>query len=130
MVLWNFDLLWKNYDTMEKTMVLWTKQWYYGTIPRTIELRFTKVKHGRLPKTKKLWFIKEKIMAIHQKIEVCWQILSSRTLIYYGKTMGKSMVLWKKTIVLWKKNYGTLPKTIELWFTMENMVQWKKTTAL
>ena len=33
---------------MEKTMVLWTKQWYYGknygAIPRTIELRFTKEK--------------------------------------------------------------------------------------
>ena len=30
MILWNFDLLWKNYGTMEKTMVLWKK--YYGTI--------------------------------------------------------------------------------------------------
>ena len=52
MVLWNFDLLWK-------TMVPWKKLWYYGqnygTIRRTIELRFTKgKKHGRLPKTKKL----------------------------------------------------------------------------
>ena len=41
MVLWNFDLLWK-------TMVLWKKIWYYGqnygTILRTIELRFTKKK--------------------------------------------------------------------------------------
>ena len=34
---------------------------------------------------------------------------SLRTLIYYGKTM----VLWKK---LWYyvKNYGTIPKTLEL----------------
>ena len=46
-----------------KTMVLWTKLWYYGqkygtmdkTILRTMELRFTmKKKHGRLPKAKKL----------------------------------------------------------------------------
>ena len=48
MVLWNFDLLWK-------TMVLWKKLWYYGqnygTIPRTMELRFTK--KNILPKTKK-----------------------------------------------------------------------------
>ena len=49
----------ENYGTMEKTMVLWSK--LYGTIPRTMELRFTKEKkHGRLPKTKKLWFIMEK----------------------------------------------------------------------
>ena len=42
MVLWNFDLLWK-------IMVLWKKLWYYGhnygTILRTIELRFTKKKN-------------------------------------------------------------------------------------
>ena len=41
MVLWNFDLLWK-------IEVLWKKLWYYGktygTILRTIELRFTKKK--------------------------------------------------------------------------------------
>ena len=34
-------------------------------------------------------------------------------------TMGKTMVLWKKN--------DTIPKTIELWFTMEKaMVLWKK----
>ena len=42
MVLRNFDLLWK-------TMVLWKKLWYYGqnygTILRTIELRFKKKKN-------------------------------------------------------------------------------------
>ena len=45
MILWNFDSQWK-------TMVLWTKLWYYeqkyGTQPRTLELRFTKEKNGRL----------------------------------------------------------------------------------
>ena len=38
------------YDTMEKTMVLWTKLWYYpenhGTSIYDVK------KHGRLPKTK------------------------------------------------------------------------------
>ena len=29
MVLWNFDLQWKNYDTMDKTVVLWKILWYY-----------------------------------------------------------------------------------------------------
>ena len=61
MVLWNFDLLWK-------TMVLWKKLWYYGpnygTILRTIELRFTKKKKNMADyqmlrnfdlKWKKLW---------------------------------------------------------------------------
>ena len=44
----------ENYGTMEKTMALWSK--LYGTIPRTMGLRFTKEKkkHGRLSKTKKL----------------------------------------------------------------------------
>ena len=41
MVLWNFDLLWK-------TMVLQKKLWYngqnYGTILKTMELRFKKKK--------------------------------------------------------------------------------------
>ena len=50
------------------------------------------------------------------------QTNSFRTLIYNGKTM----VLWGK---LWYygKNYGTIPKNMELWFTMEKtMVLWKK----
>ena len=34
MVLWNFDLLWKNYGTMEKTLVLLRKN--IGFIPKTI----------------------------------------------------------------------------------------------
>ena len=49
-VLSNFDLLWK-------TIVLWEQVWYfgqnYGTIMKTMELRFTKKKkHGTIPKTK------------------------------------------------------------------------------
>ena len=34
----------ENYGTMNKTMVLWKN---YGTIPRTMELRFTKRKTCR-----------------------------------------------------------------------------------
>ena len=43
-------------------------------------------------------------------------------MIYYGKTM---VLLGKKTMVVWKKLwyygkiYDTIPKTMELWFTME-----------
>ena len=69
-------------------------------------------------------------MEIHQNDWSFEQIYSFRTLIYYGKTM----VLWKKlygtmekTIWYFGKNYGTIPKTMELWFTMEKtMVLWKK----
>ena len=64
MVLWNFDLLWK-------TMVLWKKLWYYGqnygSILRTMELRFTKKKkHVRLPKSKETLIYNEKTMEIYQ----------------------------------------------------------------
>ena len=38
MVLQNFDILWKNYHTIEKTMILWENT---GTILKTME-RFTK----------------------------------------------------------------------------------------
>ena len=45
MVLWNFDSVWKNFGTMEKksmdygkTMVLWKN---CDTIPKTMELSFT-----------------------------------------------------------------------------------------
>ena len=56
----------------------------------------------------------EKTTEIYQINWSFEQIYSFRTFIYYGKTM----VLWKK---LWcyGKNYGTIPKTMELWFTME-----------
>ena len=110
----------ENYGTMEKTMVLWTKLWYYTENYRTSI--YEEKKHGRLQNTKKLWFIMEQTMEIYQNNWSFEQIYSLRTLIYYGKTM----VLWKK---LWYygKNYGTIPKTMELWFTMEKtMVLWKK----
>ena len=36
--------------TMDKTMVLWKKIWYYGknygTVPKTVEPRFTKEKNA------------------------------------------------------------------------------------
>ena len=93
MVLWNFDLLWKTMVLCKKkNMVLWTN---YGTLPKTMELWFTKEKkHGSLPKTKKLWFIIEKKTYgnMPKIIEIFEQIYSCRTLIYYGKTM----LIWKK----------------------------------
>ena len=58
MVLWNFDLLWKNYGnmgkaygTMEKTMALYGSLWNF-------DLR--RKQHGWLSKTMKLWFTLEK----------------------------------------------------------------------
>ena len=41
-----------NYGTMEKTMVLWTKLWYYTESYRTSI--YEEKKHCRLPNTKKL----------------------------------------------------------------------------
>ena len=110
----------ENYGTMEKTMVLWTKLWYYTENYGTSI--YEEKKHGRLPNNKKLWFIMEQTMEIYQNNWSFEQINSLRPLIYYGKTM----VLWKK---LWYygKNYDTILKTMELWFTMEKtMVLWKK----
>ena len=56
--LWNFYLLWKNYGTMETTMVLWKKVWSYeknyDTIPKTMELLFTMEKPMVL--WKQLWY--------------------------------------------------------------------------
>ena len=42
----------ENYDTMEKTLVLWTKLWYYTENYGTSI--YEEKKHVRLPKTKKL----------------------------------------------------------------------------
>ena len=103
----------ENYGTMEKTMVLWTKLWYYTESYRTSI--YEEKKHGRLPNTKKLWFIMEQTIEINQNNWSFEQIYSLRTLIYYGKTI----VLWKK---LWYygKNYITIPKT------MENLINYGK----
>ena len=81
----------ENYGTMEKkTMVLWTKLWYYTENYRTSI--YEEKEHGRLPNTKKLWFIMEQTMEIYQNNWSFEQTYSLWTLIYYGKTM----VLWKK----------------------------------
>ena len=91
----------ENYSTMEKTMVLWTKLWYYTENYRSSI--YEEKMHGRIPNTKKLWFIMERTIEIYQNNWSFEQIYSLRTLIYYGKTM----VLWQK---LWYygKNYGTI----------------------
>ena len=43
---------------MDKTMVLWTKLWYYTENYRTSIYEGNK--HGKLQKTKKFWFIMKK----------------------------------------------------------------------
>ena len=94
--------------TMEK---LWYYGQNYGSIPKTMEFRFSerKQKHDRLPKTKKNWISVEKYGTIPKQLTILKKIYSFRTLIYYGKTMvvwknyssmKKPMVLWKKTMVL------------------------------
>ena len=73
MVLWNFDLVWKNYGTMKKT--------HYGTIPRTMQPRFTKKQiRSRLPKK----FLKKFIA------------LELQFIMENYATMEKSMVLYRK----------------------------------
>ena len=49
---------------MDKTMVLWTKLWYYTENYGT-PINEGKNKHGRLQKTKKLGFIMDKTMTIY-----------------------------------------------------------------
>ena len=64
----------------------------------------------------------EKTMKIYLNNWSFEQIKDFRTLIYYGKNMVLARKLWYYT-----GNYGTIPKTMELWFTMEKtMVLWKK----
>ena len=53
----------ENYGTMEKTMVLWTKRWYYTENYRTSI--YKEIKHGRLPNTKIILFIMEQTMEIY-----------------------------------------------------------------
>ena len=66
-------------------MVLWTKLWYYGqnygTIPRTMELRFTKEKNMLDYQQQEILFLMEKSNVICKIIEIFKQIYSFRTLI-------------------------------------------------
>ena len=89
----------------------------YGTIPKTLDLRFMKDKIWQITKNyKTLNFNKKTLWQFTKTIEVFEQIYSIGTLI----SIGKAMVL--------RKNYATVPKTMELCFTMENtMVLWEKT---
>ena len=52
--LYDFDLLWKNYGTMEKTMELWKKLWYYGKNYGT--LIYYGNNYGTMEKTMVLFF--------------------------------------------------------------------------
>ena len=48
MVLWNFDLLWQNYGTIGKNVVLWKNIWCHGKNYGTME------KNGTIMKTMEL----------------------------------------------------------------------------
>ena len=76
----------------------------------------------------KLWnfvLLWKKTMVIFQTIEVFEQMNIFKTLIYHGKTMVH--VLWKKNYGTMEKNYYTIPRAMELWFTVEKaMVLWEK----
>ena len=114
----------ENYGTIDKTMVLWTKLWYYT---RTMELRSMQGKnHGRLPKTKTIWIKMGKNSVIYQKqLKFLNKFIAleywftMEKLWYYGKnysTKEKTMILYPK---LWNfdflwKNYGSMGKTMEL----------------
>ena len=56
--------VWTNYGTMDK---LWYYGYNYGTIPRTMELRFTMEKTLQITKNKKILFIMEKPKVTYQK---------------------------------------------------------------
>ena len=87
----------ENYGTMDKTMVLWTKLWYYTeNYGASI---YEEKNHGRLPKTKKFWFImKKKTLEIYQKRFITLELwFTMEKLWYYGKK------LW-----YYGKNYGTI----------------------
>ena len=34
--------------------------------------------------------------------------------------LWKNMVLWEKKLRFYTENYGTIPKTMELWYTKQN----------
>ena len=93
----------KNYGTMEKTMVLWTKLWYYTENYGT--LIYEGKNHGRLPKTKKLWFIIEKTNWKYTNIiEVLNRLIGSELWLTMEKlwSYGKKLRYYGqiKTIVL------------------------------
>ena len=82
-------------------MVLWKKS---NTIPKTMELRFTKGKHGRLPKEKnnETLIFNEQTMLILKQLKF---LTSLRTLIY--GTMENARYHGKK-LRYYIENYGTL----------------------
>ena len=98
-----------------KTMVQLKKIRYYGQRYYT-EIYWTSIykeKHVRLTKTKKLLFIMGKNYGnIPKQLKFFQQMCSYRNLIYFG-SLEKTMVLWNK--------YGTTPKTVEFWLTIEKL---------
>ena len=100
-------------------MLLWEKIWYYTENYKTSIYKGKK--DCRLPKTKKKFIYNRKTF----KFEDFEQICSSGSLIYIEKNYGS---MEQKYYGTKEKNYGTIPKTMELWFTIEKktMALWKK----
>ena len=82
----------------------------YGSIPKTIELRFTNKRNKEITKNYETLIYNEKM-----DYWSFWTNTYFRTLIIYDKILGNM----KKKLWYYWKNYGTITKIIELWFTME-----------
>ena len=74
--------------------------------------------HVRLQKNKNHWFIGKKSWQCSKKQKQNKQMYSFKT--FYGKrgARGKNDGTLEK-LRDYGKNYGTMPKTMELWLTME-----------
>ena len=105
-------VLWRNYGTILKIMVLYWKLWYYTENYET---------------------------SIYERKEQCWVNKNYESVIYNGKHFANmpkqlkflnkyiAVKLWFTMEKLWyygKKNYGTILKTIERFDLL-----WKKTSV-
>ena len=120
----------KKYGSKPKTMVmaLWftvdkvcgTKEKNYGTIPKIMELWFGMENIYYYGKT--LWYYTENHVTLicYGKYILLWK----NTMVLYRKPWNFDL-LWKIYITM-EKHYGTIPKTMELWFSMENIYYYGK----
>ena len=106
MVPWNLVLLWKNYGTMEKAMVLWTNLGYfekktYVTILRAMELRFPNIKNIEdYKKLRSYGNIPKQLLLLLYNVKL-WYMYYEKKLWYYGKNYGTMEKLY--TIHLYRK---------------------------
>ena len=99
MVVWNFDILLKNYGTIEKKIWYYPKN--YGTIPKTMELRLD----FWLPNDMKLWFIRGKNANIPKLLKSLNRYIALE-LWFSMKNYGTMEKLWKK-LKYYSENNGT-----------------------